>query len=128
MANSYNKINIANTSGGGDAIDSFYDNTSSGLSAGNVQAAIDELAISVGASYVGNFLTGAWSLNVDKYELSIPVATHNKGSTPVASVYQDNAGVYEEVITSIKINGSGDITLTISSNPDLRFAGRVIIK
>ena len=48
MANQYVRINIPAAGGGGggsgDAVDVVYDNSSSGLSATNVQSAIDELS------------------------------------------------------------------------------------
>jgi hypothetical protein len=120
---------VINSGGGAsDAVDLNYDNSGSGLTATNVQDAIDELAVSVGAAYIGNFLIGSWILNVDKYELSIPEVTHSRGLTPMIQVYENNAGTYEEVGAGIEINGSGDIKLIVTSSPDTRFAGRVIIK
>ena len=43
-------------------------------------------------------------------------------------VYENNAGTYEEVGVGTEVSGAGNITLTITSTPDARFAGRVIIK
>ena len=126
--NSYKKVLLGSGGGVTDAVDLNYDNSSSGLTAANVQDAIDELAIAVGAAYVGNFIVGSWSLNVDKYELSITEATHSRGTTPMIQVYENNAGTYEEVGVGIEVSGIGNITLTITSTPDARFAGRVIIK
>lgn len=126
--NTYKKVLLNGTGGAQDASELFYDNTSSGLTGSTVQDAIDELAVAVGAAYVGNFLLGAWVLNVDKYELTIPEVTHNRGLTPMIQVYEETAGIFEEVGTSIEINGSGDIKLKVTSTPDTRFAGRVIIK
>ena len=128
MANTYNKVNIAGGGGATNAEDLNYDNLSSGLVATNVQDAIDELAVAVGAAYVGTFIVGSWSLNVDKYELSISQATHLRGTTPMIQVYENNAGTYEEVGVGTEVSGDGNITLTITSTPDARFAGRVIIK
>lgn len=128
MANTYKKSLIGGSGGAQDAAELTYDNTGSGLTATNVQDALDELAVSVGAAYIGNFLVGAWILNVDKYEISVPEVTHSRGLTPVIQVYEDNAGIYEEVGVGIEINGSGDIKLITTASPDTRFAGRVIIK
>lgn len=128
MANTYQKVNISGGAGATDAVDLNYDNSGSGLTSTNVQDAIDELAVAVGAAYIGNFLIGSWSLNVDKYEFDILETTHSRGTTPMIQVYENNAGTYEEVGVGIEVNGSGDITLTVTSTPDARFAGRVIIK
>lgn len=125
--NTYKKISI---SGGGatDAIDLAYDNSSSGLSATNVQDAIDQLSIATGASYSANFTIPSWLLNGDKYEYSILAITHNRGSSPILQIYQQNGLNFDEVLTGIEITPIGNITLTVSSSPDLRFAGKIIIK
>jgi len=126
--NTYKKVNLSGGSGSGDAIDSFYDNSGSGLTATNVQAAIDELAASTGASYVASFIVGSWVLNVDKYNYTITAATHGRGASPILQVYQENGLNFDEVLTGVEITPAGNITLTVSSSPDLRFAGKIIIK
>lgn len=126
--NTYKKVPFGSGGGPGDAVDVAYDNSGSGLTSTNIQDAIDELAIATGASYVGNFLVGTWSLNGAVYELPVLESTHNRGTTPLLQIFQDNAGIYEEVMTGIEVNGLGDIKLTVTSTPDNRFAGRVIIK
>jgi hypothetical protein len=126
--NTYKKVLISNDGGAQSADELSYNNANSGLLATNVQDALDELSVSVGAAYVGNFLSGAWVLNADKYQLAILQTTHNRGLNPLIQVYENNLGIYEEVGVGIEINNLGDITLIITSNPDTRFAGRVIIK
>lgn len=128
MANTYKKVNLETGGGATDAIDLSYDNTVSGITATDVQAAIDELAIATGASYSSNFIVASWSLDAPVYRLTIPAATHGRGASPILQVYQENGLVFDEVHTGIEINNLGDITLTVSSNPDLRFDGKVIIK
>lgn len=126
--NTYKKVTISSTGGATSAEDLSYDNSTSGLLATNVQDALDELAVSVGAAYIGNFVIGSWSLNIDKYEFDILETTHSRGTTPMIQVYENNAGTYEEVEVGVEISSLGDITLTTTSTPDARFAGRVIIK
>jgi len=128
VANTYNRVNIAGGSGGGDAIDIFYDNTGSGLAASDVQAAIDELAASTGASYIGTFNVGSWVLNSGLYKLTILASTHGRGTNPVLQIYQENGLNFDEVLTGVEMSAIGDITITIASSPDLRFSGKIIIK
>lgn len=127
--NTYKKIVITSGGGSSTAENTSYDNSGSGLSATNVQDAIDELAASSGSiAYVESFIVGDWVLNVSVYELEILEATHGKGAAPLMQIYQDNAGTFEEVQTGIEMSSGGDIVLTVSSSPDLRFAGKIIIK
>jgi len=126
--NTYKKIALPVPMGVADASDVAYDNTGSGLVATNMQAAVDELAMAVGAAYVKVFIVGDWVLNVDLYELEILESIHNKGTAPTLQVYEDNLGTFEEVGVGIEVSNLGDIKLTITSTPDARFAGRVIIR
>ena len=128
MANTYNRIVINGGSGSGDAIDTAYDNSGSGLTATNVQDAIDELAASTGASYVASFTSPSWALDGAVYKYTITAATHGRGASPILQVYQENGLNYDEVITGVEITPAGNITLTVSSSPDLRFSGKIIIK
>jgi hypothetical protein len=106
MANTYNRVVINGGGGNTDAIDSFYDNSGSGLTATNVQAAIDELAASTGASYSASFIVGSWVLNVDKYNYTITAATHGRGASPILQVYQENGLNFDEVLTGFIFTGS----------------------
>lgn len=126
--NTYSRIVINGGGGSGDAVDTAYDNTSSGLTATNVQDAIDELAASTGASYVAAFSPVSWVLDAGLYKYTVTAATHGRGVNPVLQVYQENGLNYDEVITGVEITPAGNITLTVSSSPDLRFSGKIIIK
>ena len=129
MANTYSKVLLGSGGGGAtDAVDLNYDNSGSGLIATNVQDAIDELAASTGASYVGTFTVGSWLLDVDKYKLTVTAATHGRGASPILQVYQENGLNFDEVLTGVETTPAGNITVTVSSSPDLRFAGKIIIK
>ena len=127
--NTYLKVNIPVISGGSVvAADVTYDNSGSGLTATNIQDAIDELASSGSASYVDDFIVADWNLDSGLYKYEILEAAHGKGVAPIIQVQQTNGLLYDDVQTGIEVNASGDITLTISSSPDLRFDGRSIIK
>lgn len=129
MANTYKKVFIgAGGSGSGDAVDVAYDNTTSGLSSTNIQGAVDELALSTGAAYIGNFLVASWVLDSPQYVLEILEATHGRGGNPIVQVYQSVGLNYEEVQVGIELTNAGNIALHISENPDLRFDGKIIIK
>lgn len=128
MANTYKKVAFGTGSGSGDAIDSAYDNSGSGLTATNVQDAIDELAVATGASYSASFTVPSWTLDSGFYKYTILAATHGRGASPILQVYQENGANFDEVLTGVEITPAGNITLTISSSPDLRFAGKIIIK
>ena len=74
--------------------------------------------------YEQSVSTVDFTLNVSVYELSISAGTHGLGTTVVAQVF-DNTG--DMIYPNININGSGDIVISVSSSPDLRFNGKVIV-
>lgn len=80
------------------------------------------------AGYVQSFIVGDWVPVAGNYRLQIPNTTHGKGSAPLVQVFELVAGEYIEVTVSIDISNSGTITLRIPQVPDLRFAGKCIIK
>lgn len=77
--------------------------------------------------YVASFTNGSWVLSGDMYELQVAESSHIKGINPTVQVYEDIAGVFEEVETIIEINTSGDVKILVSQVPDLRFSGKIII-
>lgn len=104
-----------------------YDNGTSGLSATDVQAAIDELAASSGASqYVLAFTTLDWNLNASNYELSVSEATHGGGQNPNVVVFE-GTGPYDEVTVNVNVDNTGNVTVKINQIPDARFAGKIVI-
>jgi hypothetical protein len=80
-----------------------------------------------GAKYTRSFVTTDWTLNGSDYELLILAAVHSKGSNLQIQVYQQNGADYEEVIVGINVLSSGNVVLTVSSTPDARFNGKVLI-
>jgi hypothetical protein len=90
----------------------------------------NEIDFSVGivgsiSKYVESFNDSTdWTLNVDEYTISIDQVTHEKGVNP--SVYVlDNVDDVVQVTTNI--DNLGNIIISVSATPDLRFAGKVII-
>ena len=77
--------------------------------------------------YSSSFLVASWNLNVDKYEITISEATHERGAAVLVQVYELDTGVYKEVGTDITVSAAGNITITIAASPDLRFDGKVVI-
>lgn len=71
--------------------------------------------------------TSSWTLSVDDYVITIPEATHEKGVNPTVTVYFNNTVTFEEAIVPITIDSSGEVKIYVSSSPDNRFAGKLII-
>jgi len=82
---------------------------------------------SPGAKYTRSFSTGDWVLNGADYEFTILASAHTKGSNLQIQVYQQSGANYEEVIVGINVLSNGNVVLTISSNPDAQFNGKVLI-
>lgn len=80
-----------------------------------------------GGSYVSNFTIASWVLGIGEYTLNIPVGTHNKGIAPLLELQEKTGSDHSPVLCDIKVNVSGDITITTKSSPDLRFDGRITI-
>lgn len=77
--------------------------------------------------YQESFLSGSWVLNVDIYEIVIPKATHDKGTIISVQVFEKVVNDYIEVGTTVIVDTAGNLTLQVSTVPDLRFEGRVVI-
>lgn len=78
--------------------------------------------------YSNTFLTTDWvGPSLGHYNIVITSSTHGKGLNPEIEVYELVGSDYEKVEIASKTNGSGDITLDISSSPDGRFNGKYII-
>jgi hypothetical protein len=126
----YLKIPIA-SEGGGSAEDTTFDPSGTGLSSTNVQDAIIEVyeSISIPASYSQSFnATTDWTLDVDYYRINVPVATHNKGASPNCKVYENITSVFYLTFPSISMDSSGNLFIQVTSNPDNRFAGKLIVQ
>jgi hypothetical protein len=111
------------------------------------QTALDGKQDSLGSGTESQFLAGdltwksiptevpyvaalSWS-GSGPYEMIILAATHGKGADPIITVRELSGGDYYDKTVgylgqelSVKVNVSGDVTLTYSSN----FSGKVIIK
>lgn len=135
LTSSDNTIDIIGNSGtktldltfSGDATDIPYNNGASGLLATEVQSAIDELAVSA-AKYELAFLIADWVFNTDHYEIVVNEATHLQGDRPLAMIFETNGAEFDEVSTGLTITNAGVVTFKISSTPDLRFDGKLIIE
>jgi hypothetical protein len=93
----------------------------------SVTGVIDFVAIGGGAAskYTQEFdNTSDWTLNGANYEIEIEQTTHLKGTSPFIFVL-DSAN--EIVETGKTIDSSGNILITVNSNPDLRFSGKLVI-
>lgn len=120
------------SSGGGTASDTSYDNSLSGLSATDVQDAIDELAGGVSvAKYSQTFNnTTDWGApSGGYYSIQVLATTHSLGTNPNVQVFESAGGGSYDVTTPdmIRINSSGDVTIVVTENIDARFTGKLII-
>lgn len=75
------------------------------------------------AKYNLSFIPSDWTLNGDYYQLSVLNSTHLK-SNPFVYVL-DNVG--DLIDTGLNITVDGDVIISVISNPDLRFSGKLII-
>jgi hypothetical protein len=71
--------------------------------------------------------TTDWTVDGAIFKLVILESTHGAGVTPVIQVFESIAADFVEVSTSVTFNASGDVTLSVTSIPDNRFAGKIII-
>lgn len=62
-----------------------------------------------------------------EYSITILAATHGKGTSPSVQVFELVTGIYNQVNPSINVNGSGDVIVSVTSSPDNRFAGKILI-
>lgn len=131
MAVQIKRLFYRGTGSGGatDASNVSYDNASSGLSATNVQQAIDELAAnegSTGAEYP--FSSGSWS-GPDlsgNYTITVTAAVHQK-INPTVSVFEASGSDFLEVETQVLVDSSDNVTISVPASPDLRFVGKIVI-
>lgn len=77
--------------------------------------------------HLQSFDTPDWNLAGADYTFTIDFTTHQISSSPTVTVYFDNTVTFEEVIVPVFINSVGDVTITVSSSPDNRFKGKVVI-
>jgi hypothetical protein len=62
------------------------------------------------------------------YTITIPLATHGKGSNPVIQLFELNGSDYDAVETTVFINNSTSaISFKALQSPDSRFQGKIVI-
>ena len=71
--------------------------------------------------------TTDWTAGTGVYTRTIPVATHAQGLKPLTTVYEGTL-TYQEVICDVLLSATGDVTISVASIPDKRFAGLLTIK
>lgn len=115
-----------------------YNNSSSGLTASTLQAAVDELDASIDSLQSASFSASVSFTTVDWvgpssgfYNVTISAATHglNAANLQIASVQESiSANEWRNVLVRTSINTSnGNVILRVRANPDARFDGRVIL-
>lgn len=108
-----------------------YDPSESELQADNVQDAIDELAnrtpVEV-SKYQKTFTVSDWAQVGDSYEISISVNEHKLGVSPTVQVFETISGLEHKLITTVIVDSLGNIVLQVSTVPDNKFTGKVIIQ
>lgn len=78
--------------------------------------------------FVDTFLVADWGTSGGLYTLSVLAATHAKGVSPLVQVFEEDTGKYIQVGIAVEIDsGNGNITLSVSQSPDLRFNGKIVI-
>lgn len=73
-----------------------------------------------------SFLTSDWALVGNEYVLTIPASVHNV-TNPTTTVYEAVGADYHIVNVGILVRANADVVLTVSSSPDNRFVGIVVI-
>jgi len=88
------------------------------------------VASAPGPGYSTTFnASGSWGSVVGGYySITISESTHNQGVNPIVEVFDSTSGpfvVTSPAITSVDV--SGNVTFSVTSSPDERFAGKVTI-
>lgn len=71
--------------------------------------------------------TTDWTLSAPDYTLTILAGTHGKGTNPSVHVFELVGLNYEQIVTNVTVNASGDVTLKVTQLPDNRFNGAILI-
>lgn len=77
--------------------------------------------------YTSSFLVGNWSLDGGVYKIQVLESTHGLGTEIQVQVFEKVGSDYRQLEVDVFITTAGDITLSISSSPDLRFEGKLTI-
>jgi hypothetical protein len=78
-------------------------------------------------NYVQTFTTATFGASGGNYILTITAATHGLGTSPGVEVFELVGSDYVVIISSILVNTSGDVTISVNQTPDARFNGKVVI-
>jgi len=100
------------------------------ISANEINGTIDFIVTPTGTGntkYSLDFLSSDFVLGAGQYELTVLASVHNKGTTPIVQVVEDNLGEFSLVSTLHDIAANGDVTIIVSETPDNRFNGKIII-
>lgn len=107
------------------AVVTFDSSDNSVIITGNPATNTINFQVPSGAKYSQTFnSTSDWTFDTDRYIINILQSTHLRGVAPFVAVIDNLDDVVEP---AVNIDNSGNIIISISSTPDLRFAGRVLI-
>ena len=72
--------------------------------------------------------TTDWTDETTFYSISVSAEVHVRATNPIIQLYELDGSVYRSVIPdTLYITNTGNVVFTVPANPDLRFAGKVII-
>lgn len=79
--------------------------------------------------YTQLFTNATWgSPSGGYYTITVTQATHGKTDTPEVSVYEQDGLEFVKVqVQDLRINASGDVSISVPETPDLRFNGLILI-
>lgn len=93
---------------------------------------IDFVAVPGGSAgipdYVGSFndTTDWMGPDLGVYSRVVTFATHNKAN-PTVDIFETSGTIQDLVYVSASVDAAYNVTLTVTSEPDLRFSGKLII-
>ena len=101
---------------------------------GNTYKRVNQASVAAGGGggsgtpYSTVFNVGSWNgPSSGFYSITVLAVSHNKGTSPGVQVFELDGALYGQVETIISINGSGDVEVKVSSSPDNRFDGKIVI-
>jgi len=89
----------------------------------------DDLTL-VATRYASTFDAGAsWGAAAGGYyTITITQATHTRGVDPMIQIYETSAGDdFLVEVDQLKVSAAGDAAFRVTEDPDLRFAGKIIL-
>jgi hypothetical protein len=79
------------------------------------------------AKYITDFDIVDWVAAGANYTITITAGTHGVGSSPTVRTYLDTTTEFEEVEVDVVVETTGDVVISVTSTPDNRFKGKLII-